>query len=853
MDPLTDVDGLKWFYYDIAGRLVSTTLAKPTATDTNPTYYYFYDNYGNQVGIQDAMDRLTVFQYNELNQQTAKYMPYAFTDPTGGEITVDDIYNTLDSASPDAEYWVYDDLGRLEGHTDYEGHLRLLSYNDRGQLEFDSSYASVDDYDSENPTYNANPEISYTYDNLGRKLSETVTEYDSGGTGNEVYYCDYYYDNEGRIDYLDAASGSIGYSYNDITGRQVSVYTPASGTLISKVDYGYDALGRLATVTCDLRNSVDVDEITAYTYDENGSLKSTLYPNGNYAEYDYDALNRLTSLTNWATSQKLSVRSSFAYTLYASGRRASVTESDGTTIDWTYDNLDRLLTETYDAPGTSDDYVHGYHYDLIGNRIRLDIDGTPGTYYFYNDVDQLEKETSDSDGLNILVGYQYDDNGSLTQKTVTGGSTSTYQYDFQNRLASVDDGTTVVYYWYDPDGVRVEKQIAGGQTTDYLIDPANQTGYPQVFTETSGSTQTSYSIGSEIISQAVGTADPQYLLRDGHSSVRQISDPSGVITSHYHFDAYGQLLSRSDTPATNILYVGQMLDTNLGFYNNWHRWYDPSNGRFNRLDDYPGDNYDPPSLHKYLYCQADPLNGIDPTGQFYLSEINVTAAIQSVLITMNAAGAIYHAKNLVASTVNVYNAWSDGDFWGSLPDVVMGVVHGTGLAFNIAGMIGSITPPPAAQMPALALSGGGTLVAERFWTVVVSNPQLAGWVIKRVAPPAFSAYMALTSRSSRGSVEIHHKAPYGNKEYDFQNHPLVKKSGVDLKKDPRNQMLLGNHRGRHSSAYLKAIKKLLDEANKTIRGKQNAIEVLNNIYVEIENLIADGTLQPYVNKDVYVP
>ena len=44
------------------------------------------------------------------------------------------------------------------------------------------------------------------------------------------------------------------------------------------------------------------------------------------------------------------------------------------------------------------------------------------------------------------------------------------------------------------------------------------------------------------------------------------------------------------------------------------RWYDPANGRFNRLDPFFGNVDDPQSLHKYLYVHGDPIQGVDPTG-----------------------------------------------------------------------------------------------------------------------------------------------------------------------------------------------------------------------------------------------
>lgn len=44
------------------------------------------------------------------------------------------------------------------------------------------------------------------------------------------------------------------------------------------------------------------------------------------------------------------------------------------------------------------------------------------------------------------------------------------------------------------------------------------------------------------------------------------------------------------------------------------RWMNPTTGRFQTRDSYEGDKENPLSLHKYLYCEANPMNGHDPSG-----------------------------------------------------------------------------------------------------------------------------------------------------------------------------------------------------------------------------------------------
>jgi RHS repeat-associated protein len=63
------------------------------------------------------------------------------------------------------------------------------------------------------------------------------------------------------------------------------------------------------------------------------------------------------------------------------------------------------------------------------------------------------------------------------------------------------------------------------------------------------------------------------------------------------------------------LYSGEQFDSKIGQQYLRARYYDPVTGRFNRLDPFFGNLNDPQSLHKYLYIHADPINGIDPSGE----------------------------------------------------------------------------------------------------------------------------------------------------------------------------------------------------------------------------------------------
>lgn len=68
-----------------------------------------------------------------------------------------------------------------------------------------------------------------------------------------------------------------------------------------------------------------------------------------------------------------------------------------------------------------------------------------------------------------------------------------------------------------------------------------------------------------------------------------------------------------------------------------YAFYDPRTGRFNQMDRYAGDPYNPQTLHKYLYCNADPINNIDPSGNMTIAETISTMTIGQIMIGSLAA------------------------------------------------------------------------------------------------------------------------------------------------------------------------------------------------------------------------
>jgi hypothetical protein len=77
------------------------------------------------------------------------------------------------------------------------------------------------------------------------------------------------------------------------------------------------------------------------------------------------------------------------------------------------------------------------------------------------------------------------------------------------------------------------------------------------------------------------------------------------------------------------------------------RYYDPTTGRFNRLDPFFGNLVDPLSLHKYAYAHNDPIDGTDPSGKFAFIPVLLTAMGIGGLVGVAVGGYKYGLKGII--------------------------------------------------------------------------------------------------------------------------------------------------------------------------------------------------------------
>ena len=407
----------------------------------------------------------------------------------------------------------------------------------------------------------------------------------------------------------------------------------------ASVAYTYDGLNRLSTV---VDNNLPGQNTTTYTYDPASNVATVATPNGLTSKFTYDTLNRLTELSTPPVAD-------YKYTLGLTGNRTGSTEQGGRTLNWSYDGIYRLTNETIAGDPTNNNGSASYTLDPVGNRTSVNstfsvIDPVAGSY---NPDDQLASESYDANG-----------------NTIAAGGIS-YTYDSQNHMLTASGNGKSISMIYDAFGNRVAKTV-NGVTTQYLVeDDVNPTGYPQVIEEltgpfSAGAVTRTYTYGLQRISQLLspqltgkGTWTPSFYVYDGGGSVRQLTDSNGNKTDTYEYDAFGNSFTKTGTTPNNYLYRGEQYDQDLALYYLRARYYDPATGRFLSRDPEDGNAYDPASLHKYLYANGDPVNGIDPTGRAAIISFSLRVQLAVYQVTLFAdtmvQGAVYWAQ--------VYATW----------------------------------------------------------------------------------------------------------------------------------------------------------------------------------------------------
>ena len=110
-------------------------------------------------------------------------------------------------------------------------------------------------------------------------------------------------------------------------------------------------------------------------------------------------------------------------------------------------------------------------------------------------------------------------------------------------------------------------------------------------------------------------------------------------------------------------YRGEQYDQDLGLYYLRARYYNPATGRFLSRDPLDGHEWDPKSLHKYLYAGGDPVNASDPTGKFMIEDALVYLDDLVDIAAARLTGAAVR-KVLLCTAAALLGKFIGGPSWG---------------------------------------------------------------------------------------------------------------------------------------------------------------------------------------------
>ncbi|KAM6487708.1 hypothetical protein HDV62DRAFT_159319 [Trichoderma sp. SZMC 28011] len=487
------------------------------------------------------------------------------------------------------------------------------------------------------------------------------------------------------------------YSYDPSTGVPLQLKSPTCS-----LDRRCFPSGLLKAEETSI--SPDVSFVSQATYSMKGKLQT--YKDVNAQEYchEYDAAGRLSTLTLGT------VQLSYSYGPGGRVTGTVVTDTEHNTslaTVLTYDDFGRevervvshgdqplfRLTQSYgktglvitrdleDENGTTalhESFEYDVHSRLVtftctGNESHFPADESghriQSQQFNLDDYDNIRSvATTFSDGTQDIVTYAYNNDDDCTQVTqinhtlppsqivlaynANGCLTQdekgqTLVYDSASRLKSVHDsnGKIISQYDYDAAG-RLIRQSIPDQPDTYLFYREDQLIGTQA-----GDTQTSYLADNMgywgQVSRSNNTTQVQLWAVDGHGSILSCMKPNQSNKIHQQaYTPYGY--SPLDADDASIAFNGQRRDPVTGWYHlgNGYRVYNPVLRRFHVPD--PGSPFSTGEINPYAYCAGDPINRIDPSGQFsfFGLEFNwgdlvsaIVGLVVSVIVGVLTAGA----------------------------------------------------------------------------------------------------------------------------------------------------------------------------------------------------------------------
>jgi RHS repeat-associated protein len=556
------------------------------------TISYSYDSEGRRIGeeIQDPENTLTRFAgygYDDYGRMNRMTLPGDAEENSEYDL-VGNLVTTINTASMQTDY-LYDSLNRL------------LSVTEAGTTAVSYVY---DAHDNISQVTDAKGKVtSFSYDDFGRMLIRTAPD-----TGLITYV----YDQAGNLlTATDAKGQSTSFTYDAINRPVSQSYAGTGGDILFAYDQGNKAIGHLSQISD--REGTDSfaydntgrivgetrvigtqSHTIGYSWDNTtGDLAGMTYPSGLSLTYGRDANGQISAISLDGTA----LVSAVTHLPFGPLKAAALGSA----------NLTRNYDQRYNVAnikGGGLDYVYtrdaGGHVTSIANYLAPSVTDEQ-THYNYNSANnQLDGSTGTAPKT-----YTYDANGNM----VSDG-TNTLSYDGLNRIIQIDNQSgTVATYGYDSSNRRIRKTV-GSTTIHYLYDLNSQL-IAETLLDGTPLREYIYLDGEPLALREYQTSPGiYYYINDHLGTPQRLVDGSGDVVWQAAYLPFGKAEVLTSTVVNNLRFPGQYYDAETGLHYNWHRFYDPSTGRYISADPIGLAG----GINLYAYVAGNPVNWIDPWG-----------------------------------------------------------------------------------------------------------------------------------------------------------------------------------------------------------------------------------------------